>query len=205
MRPKGSHSWLNRHFNDPFVEAAQRENYRSRASFKLLELHKKYRLFKPGMQVLDLGAVPGGWSQVASQCVGQSGRVIATDILPLKPLPQVEFIQGDFTIEGCYHQIVAAVADRYLDLVIADMSPNISGVRSIDQPRSMGLAELALEAAMALLKPGGSFVTKLFEGAGVSAYVDKVRLSFTKVALCKPKASRAHSREIYLVAMQTRK
>ncbi len=196
-RSKSSGQWLKEHFDDPYVQKAKDDGYRSRASYKLLELDLKDRLLRPGMIVVDLGAAPGGWSQVAAQKVGSSGRVVASDILPMDGLADVSFIQGDFTEQSVYEQIVTALDGRQVDLVISDMAPNMSGMNSIDQPRAIYLVELALELARQVLKPNGVFVAKVFQGEGFDALLAEMRRSFTKVQSRKPDSSRARSREIY--------
>jgi len=188
---------LKEHFDDPYVQKAKEEGYRSRASYKLLELDQKDRLLRPGMIVVDLGAAPGGWSQVAAQKVGSSGCVVASDILPMDGLADVTFIQGDFTEQSVYEQIVSALGGRQVDLVISDMAPNMSGMNSIDQPRAIYLVELALELARQVLKPNGVFLAKVFQGEGFDALLAEMRRSFTKVQSRKPDSSRARSREIY--------
>jgi 23S rRNA (uridine2552-2'-O)-methyltransferase len=195
-----SKAWMQEHRSDPYVQQAQREGYRSRACYKLLELQDKDRLIRPGMLVLDLGSAPGGWSQVAVELVGHKGRVVASDILPMDSLAGVEFIEGDFTEDGIFGQILAAIGDSPVDLVISDMAPNMSGMSTVDQPRSMYLVELALDMARQVLAPGGSFVTKVFQGEGFDALCRDVRDSFGKVLTRKPRASRPRSREVYLVA-----
>ena len=195
-----SKAWLKEHRDDPYVQRAQREGYRSRACYKLLELQDRDRLIRPGMTVLDLGSAPGGWSQVAVEQVGHHGRVIASDILPMDNLAGVEFVQGDFTEEAVFERILAAIGDQPVDLVISDMAPNMSGLNAVDQPRSMYLVELALDMARHILAPGGSFVAKVFHGEGFEALFRDARRSFTRVLTRKPKASRPRSREVYLVA-----
>jgi 23S rRNA (uridine2552-2'-O)-methyltransferase len=195
-----SKSWLKEHRDDPYVQRAQREGYRSRACYKLLELQEKDRLIRPGMTVIDLGSAPGGWSQVAVEQVGHNGRVIASDILAMDSLAGVEFIQGDFTEEAVFEQILAAIGDSPVDLVISDIAPNMSGMNAVDQPRSMYLVELALDMARRVLAPGGSFVAKVFQGEGFDELIRDARGSFDKVLTRKPKASRPRSREVYLVA-----
>ena len=195
-----SKSWLKEHRDDPYVQRAQREGYRSRACYKLLELQEKDRLIRPGITVVDLGSAPGGWSQVAVEQVGHKGRVIASDILPMDNLAGVEFVLGDFTEDEVFEQILAAIGDESVDLVISDMAPNMSGVNAVDQPRSMYLVELALDMARRVLAPGGSFVAKVFHGEGFEELFRDARGSFDKVLTRKPKASRPRSREVYLVA-----
>jgi len=199
-RSKSSGQWLQEHVNDPYVKQAQRDGYRSRASYKLIQLNEKDKLIRPGMLVVDLGSAPGGWSQVAGRLVGAQGQVVATDILPMDPLPKVEFVQGDFTEDAVLQQILALLGGRKPDLVLCDIAPNITGVDSADQASSMYLVELALDFARQALKPGGDFVAKVFQGAGSDAYLKEVRTSFDKVLVRKPAASRPRSREVYLVA-----
>jgi len=195
-----SRAWLQEHRNDPYVQQAQREGYRSRACYKLLELQEKDRLIRPGMMVVDLGSAPGGWSQVAADLVGHKGRVVASDILPMDNLAGVDFIQGDFTEEAVFDQILATIGDSPVDFVMSDMAPNMSGVNAVDQPRSMYLVELALDMATRVLAPGGSFATKVFQGGGFDDLFRATRDSFGKVLTRKPSASRPRSREVYLVA-----
>ncbi|MCW8945032.1 MAG: 23S rRNA (uridine(2552)-2'-O)-methyltransferase RlmE [Sedimenticola sp.] len=199
-KSKSSHQWLDRHFNDEYVKRAQAEGYRSRASYKLLELQEKDRLLSPGQVVVDLGAAPGGWSQVALKLVGEKGRVFALDILDMDSIGGVEFIQGDFREDSVLEQFHALLDGRPVDLVISDMAPNVSGMSAVDQPRAMYLCELALEYAREVLRPGGSFVVKVFQGEGFDQYIKEVRSSFAKVVTRKPAASRSQSREVYLVA-----
>jgi 23S rRNA (uridine2552-2'-O)-methyltransferase len=203
-KKSSSKAWLKEHRDDPYVQQAQREGYRSRACYKLLEIQERDRLIKPGMTVLDLGSAPGGWSQVAAQLVGHKGRVLASDILPMDSLAGVEFIEGDFTADSVFEQILAALGDSPADVVISDMAPNMSGVNAVDQPRSMYLAELALDMAQQVLAPGGSFVAKVFQGEGFDELYRDIRGAFGKVVTRKPKASRPRSREVYLVATQFR-
>ena len=199
-----SKAWLKEHRDDPYVQRAQREGYRSRACYKLLELQDRDHLIRPGMTVLDLGSAPGGWSQVAVEQVGHRGRVIASDILAMDNLAGVEFIQGDFTEDAVFEEILAAIGDDPVDLVISDMAPNMSGMNAVDQPRSMYLVELALDMARKVLAPGGSFVAKVFQGEGFDELLREARASFGKVLTRKPKASRPRSREVYLVAKEFR-
>ena len=199
-RTKSSAGWLHEHVNDPYVKQAQKDGYRSRSSYKLIQLNEKDRLIRPGMLIVDLGAAPGGWSQVAGRLVGEQGKVVATDILPMDPLKNVDFIQGDFTQETVLEQIVALLGDRKPDLVICDMSPNITGIAVADQASSMYLVELALDFAGRALKPKGDFLAKVFQGAGSEEYLKQLRAAFEKVLIRKPAASRARSREIYVVA-----
>lgn len=198
-RSKSSHRWLQEHVNDPYVKQAQKDGYRSRSSYKLIELNEKDRLIRPGMLILDLGSAPGGWSQVAGKLVGAKGRVLATDILPMEPVKNVDFIQGDFTDEAVFNQILESLNGAKPDLIISDIAPNISGVASADQGSSIYLVELALDMVRRVLKPKGDFVCKVFQGTGSDAYIKDVRTSFEKVSVRKPKASRPRSREVYLV------
>ena len=199
QRSKSSANWLREHFNDPFVKQAQKDGYRSRASYKLLEIQEKDRLIRPGMSVIDLGAAPGGWSQVTSRLIGGQGRLIASDILEMDSIPDVTFIQGDFTQDEVLQQILQAVGDSHVDLVISDMAPNMSGTPAVDIPRAMFLCELALDLATRVLKPGGDFLIKIFQGEGFDVYLKDVRSKFDKVQMRKPSSSRDRSREQYLL------
>ena len=198
-RSKSSARWLNEHVNDPYVKQAQKDGYRSRASYKLLEVNEKDKLIRPGMLVIDLGSAPGGWSQVASKLVGEKGTVIASDILPMDALPDVDFIQGDFTEEAVFDEIMGVIDGRPADVVISDMAPNLSGVASADQAASIYLIELALDMAQQVLKPKGCMVAKAFQGEGYEAFVKEVRAHFDTVVIRKPDASRSRSREVYVV------
>ncbi|TPW18690.1 MAG: 23S rRNA (uridine2552-2'-O)-methyltransferase [Halothiobacillaceae bacterium] len=193
-----SQKWLQRHVDDEFVRRAQVEGYRSRAVYKLLEIEEKERIFRAGMTVVDLGAAPGGWSQVAIKKV-QQGRIIALDILPMTPLEGVHFIEGDFREESVLHQLLSSVDGGQVDLVLSDMAPNSSGMKAVDQPRAIYLAELALDFARQRLTPGGDFVVKVFQGSGFEAFHNELRRSFSKVVIRKPKASRTQSRETYIL------
>lgn len=199
-RSKSSARWLREHFTDPYVKKAQQDGYRSRAAYKLIELQTKDKLCKPGMTVIDLGAAPGGWSQLAAQWVGDTGQVIASDILAMQPLVGVQFIQGDFHDESTVTALFAAMQQRRADLIICDMAPNTTGTASVDQSRCVYLAELALDLTQRLLKHNGSFVVKIFQGEGFDAYLKQLRGLFKQVLIRKPDASRARSREVYLVA-----
>jgi len=199
-RSKSSHRWLQEHNRDHYVKRSQQEGYRSRASYKLIELDQKDRLFRPGMTVVDLGAAPGGWSQVAAELVGDKGRVVASDILPMDSIADVEFICGDFTEEAVLKEILDTLDVDLADLVISDMAPNMSGMRAVDQPKAMYLVELALDLAQQILKPGGNFVAKVFHGEGFDEYMRLVKGGFERVATRKPDASRPRSREVYIVA-----
>jgi len=199
QRSKSSQNWLREHFNDPFVKQAQKDGYRSRASYKLLEIQEKDRLIRPGMTVVDLGAAPGGWSQVTSRLIGGQGRLIASDILEMDSIPDVTFIQGDFTEDEVFKQILAAIGNTQVDLVISDMAPNMSGLSAVDMPRAMFLCELALDLAGRVLRPGGDFLIKIFQGEGFDSYHKDVRKMFDKVQMRKPTSSRDRSREQYLL------
>lgn len=201
-RSKSSGSWLRRHVTDPFVKQAQIDGYRSRSAYKLIELDEKDRLMRPGMRVLDLGSAPGGWSQVAAKAVGAKGRVLATDILPMDPIGNVDFIQGDFTSDTVVEQIQAWLGDGKFDLVVSDIAPNLSGIDSADQARSIYFLELALDTVRLMLKPGANFVAKMFQGQGSDEYVKELRKHFGKISIRKPKASRPESREVYIVAKE---
>ncbi|MEC7815694.1 MAG: 23S rRNA (uridine(2552)-2'-O)-methyltransferase RlmE [Pseudomonadota bacterium] len=198
-RSKSSSQWLSEHVNDVYVKRAQSDGYRSRASYKLLELIEKDKLVRPAMVTMDLGSAPGGWSQVLAAIVGDKGRVIASDILPMDSIAGVDFIQGDFTEDEVFDEIMATLDGAPVDLVVSDMAPNISGINAADQAASMYLVELALDMARQVLKPGGSFVAKVFQGVGYDEYLKDVRTSFNKVLIRKPDASRARSREVYVV------
>lgn len=199
-KTKSSRRWLDRHVNDPYVKRSQQDGYRSRAAYKLLEIQEKDRLLAPGMRVLDLGAAPGSWSQIASRLVGPGGQVVALDLLPMMPLDGVTFLQGDFREDAVLAQLRATLGGLPLDLVLSDMAPNITGTIVTDQARAVYLLELALELAREQLKPGGGLVVKAFQGAGFDAYLLDLRRSFDRVVSRKPKSSRPESREIYLVA-----
>ena len=189
-----------RHVSDPFVKKAQLDGYRSRSAYKLTELNEKDRLIRPGMRIMDLGSAPGGWSQVAGKLVGAKGRVLATDILPMEPIKNVDFIQGDFTEEAVVAQLLEWLGGGKFDLIISDIAPNITGIDSADQASSMYFLELALDTVRQTLKPGATFVAKMFQGSGSDQYVKDLRTSFDKVLIRKPAASRAESREVYIVA-----
>ena len=199
-RSKSSGQWLKEHFDDPYVKRSQEDGYRSRASYKLIELHEKDKLFKPGMTVVDLGAAPGGWTQVAAKYIGGSGKVIASDILLMDPLPDVSFVHGDFTEDEVFEKLLREIDGR-VDLVISDMAPNMSGNAASDIPSAMYLVELALDMAQQTLKPGGNFVAKVFQGEGFEDLISQMRSMFNKVYSRKPDASRARSREIYQIGI----
>jgi 23S rRNA (uridine2552-2'-O)-methyltransferase len=199
-RSKSSKRWLTEHFSDPYVKLAQQKGLRSRSAYKLLELQDKYHLIRAGITIVDLGAAPGGWCQLAQSLVGETGAVIGLDILAMEPLHGVQFIQGDFTEDEPLHELEEILGGKTVDLVLSDMAPNMSGMATIDQAKSMYLAELALDFVRSHLKPGGDFVVKLFQGEGFDSYVREVRSLFMKVQVRKPKASRPRSREVYLLA-----
>ncbi len=199
-KKRGNRSWMQRHVNDPWVQRSQKDGYRSRASYKLLEIDDRHRLLKPGLTVIDLGAAPGGWSQVAAARVGDRGRVVALDRLPMEPLDGVMMLQADFEESEGLRALLAALPDQQADLVLSDMAPNISGIRDADQARAMGLAELALDLAEQTLRPGGSLVVKLFQGPDFDVWVATARQRFARVSIRKPEASRSESREVYAVA-----
>jgi 23S rRNA (uridine2552-2'-O)-methyltransferase len=199
-RSKNSKQWLKEHFDDVYVRRAKEEGYRSRASFKLLEIQEQDKLIRQGMTIVDLGAAPGGWSQVAANLAGEKGQVIASDILPIDSLPGVEFLQGDFTKDAVLERLIELLKDRQADLVISDMAPNMSGMKDIDLPRVMYLAELALDLARIVLKPDAVFLVKVFHGEGYEELQKALKSSFSSVKVRKPKASRARSSEIYLLA-----
>lgn len=200
VQSKSSKRWLQEHFSDPYVQKAQKEGYRSRAAYKLLEIQAKDPLILQGMVVIDLGAAPGSWSQLIARWVGHRGRVLALDILPMDPLPDVEFLQGDFQDEQVLLALLQKLGDAQVDWVVSDMAPNMSGMDAVDQPRSMYLAELALDFAQQVLKPEGAFLVKVFQGTDSENFIRNVRQHFKQVQIRKPKASRSRSREIYLVA-----
>ena len=199
-RSKSSERWLREHFSDPFVKRAQAEGWRSRAVFKLEQIDQRERLLKPGMVVLDLGAAPGAWSQYVRRRIGTSGRVVATDLLPMEPLAGVEFLQGDFREDAVFQQLKSTLGAAGVDLVLSDMAPNMSGMDAIDAPRGMYLAELALDMAGAVLKPGAGALIKVLQGAGFQELVALARTRFGRVRCLKPEASRSRSPETYLLA-----
>jgi len=199
-RSKISKKWLKDHFDDVYVKKSKEEGYRSRASYKLLEIQRRDMLFKPGMTVLDLGAAPGGWSQVAAELVGERGRVLASDILPMDSIANVEFVQGNFAERQVLDELLNRLSGARADLVISDMAPNMSGIKDIDQPQVMYLAELALDMSKSVLKPGAYFLVKVFQGEGFESFRQELRKNFDTVKTRKPKASRPKSHEIYLLA-----
>jgi len=197
---KSSKRWLQEHFSDEYVKKAQKQGYRARAAFKLLEIQEKDRLIKPGMVVVDLGSAPGGWSQVIIELIKNKGKIFACDILPMEPIDGVEFIQGDFREESIVNQLFEKIEGQKVDVVLSDIAPNIGGIKAVDQARSMYLAGIVLEFAKKVLVPGGSMLIKVFQGAGFDEYLKKLRQHFKKVVSRKPKASRDRSNEIYLLA-----
>jgi 23S rRNA (uridine2552-2'-O)-methyltransferase len=199
-RSKSSHQWLRKHFDDEFVKRAQREGYRSRAVYKLDEIQQKDRILRPGSVVVDLGAAPGGWSQYAAQQLGDKGRILAFDILPMESLPGVEFLQGDFREDEALAALLEALDGAKVSLVMSDMAPNISGVGAVDQPRSIYLVELAVDFAATVLGKGGDLLFKGFQGEGFDALLKDLRGQYRKVLIRKPKASRPKSREVYVLA-----
>ena len=200
MAKSKNRSWIKQHVKDPYVKQSQVDGYRSRASYKLLEIVEKDRLIRSGMTVVDLGSAPGGWSQVAARLVGHTGRVHALDLLPMDSIAGVDFIQGDFTEEDIFDELLKLIENRSVDLVISDMAPNLSGNKAVDQPAVMYLAELAVELAEKVLTINGVFIAKLFQGQGFDPFVLQVRTLFNGVSIIKPDASRSRSREVYLVA-----
>ena len=200
MAKSKNRSWIKQHVKDPYVKQSQVDGYRSRASYKLLEIVEKDRLIRSGMTVVDLGSAPGGWSQVAARLVGHSGRVHALDLLPMDSIAGVDFIQGDFTEEDIFDELLKLIENRPVDLVISDMAPNLSGNKAVDQPAVMYLSELAVELAEKVLTSNGVFIAKLFQGQGFDPFVLQVRTLFNGVSIIKPDASRSRSREVYLVA-----
>lgn len=203
-RSKSSNAWLREHVNDHYVQMAQKDGYRARAAYKLLEINDKDKLIRPGTVLADLGSAPGSWSQVAARIIGDNGKVFAIDILPMDPIADVAFIQGDFRDDEVLEEFVTMLGGRQLDLVISDMAPNISGMSGIDQARSFHLNELALEFARDHLKPGGSFLVKVFQGSDFQPYLKAMRELFGEVVTRKPKASRDRSSEIYLLGKDRR-
>ena len=200
VHSKSSQKWLQEHRKDQYVKRAQMDGYRSRASYKLIEIDQKDRIFKPGLLVVDLGAAPGGWSQVAAKLVGPKGKIIASDILNMDPINRVDFVLGDFTDSVVLQDILNLLEKNLVDLVISDMAPNMSGIRGVDQTKAMYLVELALDMASEILKPGGNFVVKAFHGEGFDQYMLELKKRFKRVISRKPNASRSRSREVYVVA-----
>ena len=201
---RSGRTWKERQERDPYVQRARREGWRSRAVYKLEEIDQKARLLKPGMVCVDLGAAPGGWSQYVTEKLHGKARIVAVDLLRMDTLAGVDFVQGDFTEAATLEELKAAIGEKRVDLVMSDMAPNISGNRVVDQPRSMYLAELALDMCREVLANGGDFVCKLFQGEGIDAFIAETRKQFERVKVMKPKASRPGSREVYLVARNYR-
>lgn len=199
-RTKTSSKWLKEHFDDSYVKRAQQEGWRSRAVYKLIEIDEKDHILKPGMTVVDLGAAPGSWTEYAAKKVGDKGRIIALDILPMDALADVTVIQGDFREQEVYDQLVETLGNAQVNLVMSDMAPNISGIKAVDQPRAIYLAELALELADKVLIEGGDLLIKVFTGEGLDPFKQELRKKFKKILIRKPKASRPRSSEIYLLA-----
>ncbi|MFM1978291.1 MAG: rRNA methyltransferase [Pseudomonadota bacterium] len=201
-RTKTSKAWMQEHLNDPYVKLAQKDGYRARAAYKLIEIDDKDRLIKPGMVVVDLGSTPGSWSQVAVQRIKGQGRVVALDILPMVGIPGVDFIQGDFREDEVLAELEEMLHGQKVDLVISDMAPNISGMSSVDQPNAAYLTELAVDFSLKWLKPEGNFLVKVFMGTGFEEIMQIMRESFEKVVTRKPKASRDRSTEVYLLGLK---
>ena len=199
-RSKSSNQWMQEHFDDEYVKKAQAMGYRSRSTFKLIEIQEKDRIIKPGMNIIDLGAAPGGWSEYASKIVGKKNKVIALDLLDIDPIDGVDFIQGDFREDDVLDALYKLLDGAAIDLVMSDMAPNISGNKAMDQPRSIYLAELALDTAQTVLQKGGTFLIKMFQGVGFDEYKRDVEKSFSSVIIRKPKSSRARSNEVYILA-----
>lgn len=196
---KSSRAWMREHLDDPFVKQAHKDGYRARAAYKLLEIQEKYKIIKPGMTVVDLGAAPGSWSQIAGKLVGDNGLVIASDILPMDALPDVTFLQGDFREQAVFDELLQILDGRQVDVVISDMAPNTSGNRAVDQPRQIYLCELALDFAEKVLHKKGQFVVKVFQGDGFDEFRKQVLNSFDVLKTAKPAASRARSKEVFLI------
>jgi 23S rRNA (uridine2552-2'-O)-methyltransferase len=199
-RSKSSKQWLQEHFEDEYVKRAQEKGYRSRSTFKLIEIQEKDKIIKSGMNVVDLGAAPGGWSQYVRTIIGRKNKIIALDLLAIEPLESVDFIQGDFTEDLVLDKLNQLLGDTRVSLVLSDMAPNLSGNKSTDQARALYLAELALDMAINRLEKGGVFLVKVFQGTGFETYHRQVKHSFNSVVIRKPKASRARSNEVYILA-----
>ena len=197
---KSSKQWLQEHFNDEYVKLAQARGYRSRAIFKLIEIQEKDKIIKPGMNIIDLGAAPGGWSQYVRQIIGKQDKIIALDILEMEPLEGVDFIQGDFREEIVLNQLYETLDGEVISVVLSDMAPNLSGNKDADQARAIYLGELALDTAVNVLAKGGTFLVKMFQGVGFDAYHQQIKNSFSSVVIRKPKASRPRSTEVYILA-----
>ncbi|WKJ91390.1 23S rRNA (uridine(2552)-2'-O)-methyltransferase RlmE [Methylomonas montana] len=199
-RSKSSQQWMQEHFQDEYVKKAQALGYRSRAVFKLIEIQEKDKIIKPGINIVDLGAAPGGWSEYVSKIVGKKSKVIALDLLAIDPIDGVDFIQGDFREDEVLEQLYKVLDGEPVHLLLSDMAPNMSGSREVDQPRAIYLGELALDAAQQILVKGGTFLIKMFQGAGFDEYYNQVRQQFSSVVIRKPKASRSRSNEVYILA-----
>ena len=197
---KSSRAWMQEHLDDYYVQLAQKEGYRARAAYKLLEINEKTKLIKPGMTVVDLGSAPGSWSQVAGRLVGPNGTLIASDILPMDNLENVTFIQGDFREQAVFDQIMAEVGDQVVDVVLSDMAPNTTGTSAIDQPRMIGLCELAVDFALSVLPEGGALIMKIFQGEGTQELRGDMQNKFSKIRSIKPAASRPRSKEMFWIA-----
>lgn len=196
---KSSRAWMREHLDDPFVKQAHKDGYRARAAYKLLEIQEKYKVIKSGMTVVDLGAAPGSWSQIASKLVGDKGLVIASDILPMDALPDVTFLQGDFREQAVFDELLEILDGRQVDVVISDMAPNTSGNRAVDQPRQIYLCELALDFADKVLHKNGQFIVKVFQGDGFDEFRKQMLEHFDVLKTAKPQASRARSKEVFLI------
>ena len=204
-RRKPTNIWMRRHVRDPFVKQALRSGYRSRAAFKLIEIDRHDRLLRPGMTVVDLGASPGGWSQVANERLGATGRVVAVDILPMQPVPGIVFVHGDVNDQEVRAAVKAALGEAGADLVLSDMAPNLSGIASADEARSQALVLLAMGFAKETLNPGGGFLVKVFHGCGLDAVIREMRMAFEEVSIRKPAASRSQSSEVYVLCRRLSK
>ena len=199
---KSSSAWMQEHIDDPYVKKAQKDGYRARAAYKLLEINEKTNLIKKGMTVVDLGSAPGSWSQVAGKLVGEKGVLIASDILPMDTLPDVTFILGDFREADVFERIMAEVGNRQVDVVLSDMAPNTAGNSAIDQPRMMYLCELAVDFALATLPEGGALIMKVFQGEGTQELRKQMQADFSKIRSIKPGASRPRSKEMFWIAIK---
>ncbi|WP_305910159.1 23S rRNA (uridine(2552)-2'-O)-methyltransferase RlmE [Methylomarinum roseum] len=199
-RSKSSRQWMQEHFQDEYVKKAQIQGYRSRAVFKLMEIQDKDKIIRPGMNVVDLGAAPGGWSEYVRKILAKKDKVIALDLLAIEPIEGVEFIQGDFREDEVLDELYRVLDGEPVDLLLSDMAPNMSGNKAMDQPRAIYLGELALDTAQTVLTKGGTMLIKMFQGAGFDAYLNDVKKYFNSVTIRKPKASRARSNEVYILA-----
>ncbi len=204
MKKSSSKRWLNEHFSDPYVKRAKREGFRARSAYKLIEINQRYHLIKKGMVVVDLGASPGGWSEYIALLLENTGKIFALDLIPIKPIKGVEFIQGDFTTREIVNYLYNTLGGAKVDLVLSDMAPNLSGVKTVDQMRSVNLAECAFNFAIKVLKPGGSFLVKIFHGEGFEEFIQSLKKSFTEVKIIKPDASRSRSSEVFVLANSMR-